>query len=81
MNYNREIDYTKVNLPEVIYVMKINKNARLLDRYHLWLKGWGGGGGGGETAQRLRALVAFPEVPGSRPRTHMVAHNFLPLWF
>ena len=28
-------------------------------------------------AQWLRALPALPEDPGSIPRTHMVAHNYL----
>jgi hypothetical protein len=29
----------------------------------------------GEMAQRLRALTALPEVLGSIPSNHMVAHN------
>ena len=28
-------------------------------------------------AQRLRALVALPEDPGSIPTGHMVAYNYL----
>jgi hypothetical protein len=31
----------------------------------------------GEMAQRLRALIALPEVPSSNPSNHMVAHNHL----
>jgi hypothetical protein len=33
--------------------------------------------GAGQMTQQLRALVALPEVPGSSPSTHMVAHNHL----
>lgn len=33
--------------------------------------------GAGEMAQRLRALAALPEVLGSIPGTHLVAHNKL----
>ena len=31
----------------------------------------------GETAQRVRALTALPEVLSSNPSNHMVAHNHL----
>jgi hypothetical protein len=31
----------------------------------------------GEMAQQLRALAALPEVPGSIPSIHMVAHSCL----
>ena len=31
----------------------------------------------GEMAQRLRALIALPEVLSSNPSNHMVAHNHL----
>jgi hypothetical protein len=37
--------------------------------------------GAGEMAQRLKALAALPEDPGSIPSTHMVAHNCLQLQF
>jgi uncharacterized coiled-coil protein SlyX len=33
--------------------------------------------GTGETAQRLRALIALPEVLSSNSSNHMVAHNHL----
>jgi hypothetical protein len=33
--------------------------------------------GAGEMAQRLRALTALPEVLGSIPSNHMMAHNHL----
>jgi hypothetical protein len=31
----------------------------------------------GEIAQKLRALTALPEDPGSVPSTHIAAHNCL----
>jgi hypothetical protein len=34
-------------------------------------------GRAGETAQRLKALTALPEVLSSIPSNHMVAHNHL----
>ena len=37
--------------------------------------------GAGEMAQRLRALTALPEDPGSIPSTHMAAHNCLKIQF
>jgi hypothetical protein len=33
--------------------------------------------GAGETAQRLRALAALPDDPGTIPGTQMVAHSHL----
>jgi hypothetical protein len=34
-------------------------------------------GGAGEVVQRLRALIALPEILSSIPSNHMVAHNHL----
>ncbi|CAO2608825.1 hypothetical protein LEMLEM_LOCUS13963 [Lemmus lemmus] len=52
--------------------MKINRHDKQIQESDTGLE---------EMAQRLRALTALPEDPGSIPSTHMAAHNCLKIQF